>query len=77
MTFLGLDLDEIKRDDRNTFNELKVRCAKCDFRDQCAIDLRRDPNTPVWEAYCPNSAMLNVLVDKWCPYWRRYIAADS
>jgi hypothetical protein len=74
MTILGLDLDAIERDDSKTFNELKERCAKCDFRDACAIDLWCDPNTPVWEAYCPNSGMLNVLVDEWCPYWRRYMS---
>jgi len=26
------------------------------------VDLKRDPNNLVWEAYCPNSAALNALV---------------
>jgi hypothetical protein len=31
-------------------------------REACAIDLRDDPNGAIWEAYCPNSDVLNVLV---------------
>lgn len=67
MAILGLDLDVIQRGDSEAFNELKRRCAKCDFRDACAIDLRRDPNNPVWESYCPVSALLNVLTAAWWP----------
>jgi hypothetical protein len=28
----------------------------------CVIDLQRDPNTLTWEAYFPNSEVLNALV---------------
>jgi hypothetical protein len=31
-------------------------------REACAIDLRHDPNGLIWEAYCPNSEVLNALV---------------
>ncbi len=77
MAILNLDPDEIKRDDSTTFDELEQRCAKCNFRHACAMDLKRDAKTPAWEAYCPNSALLNMLVDESCPYWRRYMGAES
>jgi hypothetical protein len=31
-------------------------------REACAIDLLHDPNGLIWEAYCPNSEVLNALV---------------
>jgi hypothetical protein len=65
MAILGLDLDAIEQGDRKTFNELEQRCWKCDSRGACEIDLVRDPNNPVWETYCPNSALLNVLPGTW------------
>ena len=36
--------------------------ARYGDREACAIDLRHDPNALIWEAYCPNSDVLNVLV---------------
>lgn len=69
MATLGLDLDIIERGDSKVFNVLKQRCAKCNFQPACEIDLRRDPNNPVWEAYCPNSTVLNELpVVWWLPH---------
>jgi uncharacterized protein DUF6455 len=61
---LGLDLDAIEIGDCDTFNTLNQRCARCDRHETCAIDFRRDPNDPVWETYCPNSALLNALTEK-------------
>jgi hypothetical protein len=29
------------------------------------LDLRRDPNHPIWETYCPNAATLIALTDPW------------
>jgi hypothetical protein len=31
------------------------RCKSCGYRETCAVDLKRDPNNPVWETYCPNA----------------------
>src|SRR3974377_1476108 len=56
MTVLGLDLYAIKNGE--VFEELKRRCLDCICLEAGAADLRRDPNNPVWETYCPNAAML-------------------
>lgn len=61
MAKLGLDCGVIEHADRQVFDELKQRCAGCEFPDACADDLREDPSNPVWEAYCPNSARLTAL----------------
>jgi hypothetical protein len=58
---LGLDLYNIESD--NTFEELKRRCFNCSFQEACEVDLRRDPNNLVWEAYCPNAAALWELAE--------------
>ena len=59
MAMLGLNLDAANGE---TFNEIMRRCKNCAHREACAVDLKRDPNNLVWEAYCPNSAALNALV---------------
>jgi hypothetical protein len=60
-TILGLDLYAIESD--QTFEELKRRCINCSFQEACAVDLRRNPNNPVWETYCPNAAALGGLAE--------------
>jgi len=59
---LGLDIDAVERDFKEVFDKVKQNCPRCSDRDPCAIDLKRDPNSLIWEAYCPNSEVLNVLV---------------
>jgi hypothetical protein len=34
---------------------------RCDFPRACEEDLRRYPNNPVWQSYCPNAAKLIAL----------------
>ena len=63
MAMLGLDPYAIKAGNRKAFATIKRRCERCEFREACAIDLKRDPNSPVWESYCPNSIVLNVLTE--------------
>lgn len=65
VAMLGLDLDAIARGDHAAFADLKKRCASCDAREACGVDLERDPNNPIWESYCPNSAVLNALTAVW------------
>jgi hypothetical protein len=57
---LGIDpadpaLLEIKKD-------LQRCCAFCDSKRECARDLKTDPHSPAWTAYCPNEAALSALV---------------
>ena len=47
------------------FEELNRRCFNCSFQEACAVDLRRDPTSPVWETYCPNAAILAELAEVW------------
>jgi hypothetical protein len=60
---LGLDLYAIESDE--VFEHLMRRCLGCRFQDVCAVDLRRDPTSPVWETYCPNAAVLDELAEVW------------
>jgi hypothetical protein len=62
MNILGLDADAIGREFREVFVKIKTNCSSCSEREPCALELKRDPNTVMWEAYCPNSAVLNALV---------------
>jgi hypothetical protein len=61
MAMLGLDLQATACGDRGTFDKMQQRCKSCGFWAACAVDLKRDPSASVWEAYCPNSPMLNAL----------------
>jgi hypothetical protein len=52
------------RDDLRT---VKRRCASCDCREACELDLKRDPRDPVWESYCPITPTLVALPEAWWP----------
>ena len=60
MAMLGLNLDAINGD---TFSEVMRRCKSCSHREACAVDLKRDPNNPVWETYCPNTGAFIALAE--------------
>lgn len=62
MSIVGLDDGLVERHYRAIFERLKKNCLSCRDRAPCAVDLKRDPNNQVWEAYCPNSEALNALV---------------
>ena len=62
MKILGLDVDAIEREFHEVFDKIKRNCPSCSVREPCALDLKRDPNTLMWEAYCLNSDVLNALV---------------
>ena len=62
MKILGLDVDAIGREFREVFDKVQKNCPGCSDRGACALDLKCDPNTQMWEAYCPNSDVLNALV---------------
>ena len=61
MAMLGLDLSAVEGYDGAMFEAIRQRCASCYFREACELDLKRDPNDPVWETYCPNTATLIAL----------------
>ena len=58
MAMLGLNLDATNGD---TFNGIMRRCKSCGYREACTVDLKRDPNNPVWETYCPNTGAFIAL----------------
>lgn len=63
MAMLGLQLDPSESGDGETFDEILRRCTGCGYREACAVDLKRDPNDPVWETYCPNAGALVALAE--------------
>lgn len=62
LTIIGLDFDTIARDNSETIEKIRQRCMNCSHRAACAMDLNRYPKNLVWEAYCPNSGLLNALM---------------
>jgi len=64
MAMLGLDLFAIKDGNNTILKEIMRRCADCGYREACAADVKRDPNDPVWETYCPNAEALLRLADE-------------
>jgi hypothetical protein len=65
MNMLGLDPFVIERDNKETLEQIMWRCENCGYRESCAVDLKRDPNNPVWEAYCPNAPTFLGLAKTW------------
>ena len=62
MEALCLEPNEVV--DPLTFRQLQQRCAKCESRGQCALDLAdefADPAWQYWRNYCPNAATLAML----------------
>ena len=58
---LGLDLETIENYGAETYETITRRCANCNSRPTCELDLERDPNDPVWETYCPITPTLIAL----------------
>ncbi len=62
---LGLDLSGIKSGD-DALMDIMRNCPICGHREACVADLKRDPNDPVWETYCPNAkALLGLAESSW------------
>jgi hypothetical protein len=60
MSMLGLDLFAVD----GNLEEVMRECVACGHREACTNDLKRDPNDPVWETYCPNAKTLLSLADQ-------------
>lgn len=82
LAMLGLNRHVIESGDGETFELIKRRCRTCGAPEACATDLKRDPNNPVWETYCPNAGVFNALLKaRWLiqvtmNYWRRHYPQD-
>jgi hypothetical protein len=64
MEALSLNPDEVTHIKPLTVRELRHRCARCQKREQCALDLAdafADPGWQYWRDYCPNATTLMVL----------------
>ena len=62
---LGLDLSVLENAG-NALQEIMRKCPICGYREACVADLKRDPNDPVWETYCPNAkALLGLAESSW------------
>ena len=55
-SMLGFDLYAIESAD--VFEELNRRCFNCSFQEACAVDLRRNPTSLVWESDRPTRRFL-------------------
>lgn len=66
MAMLGLDREKLAASDIYTLADIMRRCLSCGQREACTVDLKRDPNNPVWETYCPNaSALVGLTAANW------------
>src|SRR5260370_9429660 len=64
MDALSLDPDEVVRIEPLRVQDLRQRCARCEKRGQCALDLAdrfADPGWQYWRNYFPNAAILSML----------------
>lgn len=60
LEMLGLEADK----NSESFDEVRRCCKSCGYREACAVDLKRDPNSPVWETYCPNATKFVALAEE-------------
>lgn len=65
MAMLGLDLGAIESRDRDAITAIRQCCGSCEDREVCIVDLKRDPNSPVWVTYCPNATAFYSLAKEW------------
>jgi hypothetical protein len=61
MSIVDLDPRIVERDYGEPFDKIERLCGICGARASCAGDLKRDRGKLLWEAYCPNSGVLNAL----------------
>jgi len=61
MSRLHLDGDAVRRAHPGVQRDLELVCALCGSESKCRSDLKRNPDTADWAAYCPNAPTLQEL----------------
>jgi hypothetical protein len=68
MVTFGLDPHELGLSDPALLRHLQRRCAACENRDECALDLARASSNKAWQGrddwrdYCENALALEMLI---------------
>ena len=58
---LGLDAEQIARQEPGVLNDLQRVCSLCAEKRQCMHELKLDPNDTHWQDYCPNMPTFEAL----------------
>jgi len=58
---LGLNEEQIARDEPGVLNDLQRVCSLCAEKKQCVHELRADPGDTHWQEYCPNMSTFEAL----------------
>jgi CheY-like chemotaxis protein len=61
---LHLEPEAIKRQDPGMMQDLEGNCSVCGAKVRCGADLKRHPDEPGWQEYCPNAATLTGLAQR-------------
>jgi len=61
MAVLNLDPAEVADAGPQTYRDLQRACTFCESKKQCERDLAREPASPAWKDYCPNTGTLMAL----------------
>jgi hypothetical protein len=69
MTALDLCPAAVAQSEPATNCDLQSQCARCKNYQRCERDLRCDPDSPTWRAYCPCAELLDALAEQW---WLKY-----
>ncbi len=58
---MGLSRADVDRVAFGLMRDLERDCACCGSKDECAHDLREQPDSPGWTGYCANAATLESI----------------
>ncbi|MGA7323414.1 MAG: hypothetical protein WBX25_02735, partial [Rhodomicrobium sp.] len=58
MDAIGVSKDDVEKAANGVLRDLERTCACCNEKGVCEKDLRKHPQDPVWQSYCPNAFTL-------------------
>lgn len=58
---LGLDEEQIAREEPGVLHDLQRVCSLCADKKQCLHELKADPSNTHWQDYCPNMPTFEAL----------------